>query len=310
MSGKCTRNSFFLQYTTPNKSSSADPRLLGSGNSNEVTASPFVIFAEDARLFGFDSFLNFVILISVISIGSSGVYGGSRTIHALASEGYGPNLFMYIDRAGRPLPATLAILACGFLGFINLTASGTVIIEWLISLSGLAAPFTWASICLAHIRFRSAWKLQGHTLEEIPFRHPLGVWGSYLGLAAIGGVIMAQVFFPLFLSIPSILFCLRLLMKMMGLTAAISSGRLSILFTWKGKLAPRKISSEQCWRCLLYLPSGSLGTCGRGRDGRVLKTSTFILDVVSRIGLRSTHIGRWLRAFQLGKGCVTCSSER
>jgi len=137
--------------------------------------------------------MNFIILISVISIGNSGVYGGSRTLTALAEQGYAPKCFAYIDKSGRPLWSTIAILVFGCLGYINLSADGPVVFDWLLALSGLAALFTWGSICLAHIRFRAAWKHQGHTLDEIPFRAIGGVYGSWCGLILIFLVLMAQV---------------------------------------------------------------------------------------------------------------------
>jgi amino acid transporter len=137
--------------------------------------------------------MNFIILVSVVSIGNSGVYGGSRTLTALAEQGYAPKFFSYVDRAGRPLPSTILILACGFLGYISLASSGPLVFDWLLALSGLAALFTWGSICLAHIRFRSAWKAQGHTLDEIPFKAALGVGGSWAGLILIVLVLIAQV---------------------------------------------------------------------------------------------------------------------
>lgn len=173
--------------------SSTDERLLGANPLIDVAASPFVIAAKDAGLRGYDHFINFVICVSVISIGNSGVYGGSRTLCALADQGYAPKMFSYIDKAGRPLPATIAILIFGCLGYINLSASGPVVFDWLLALSGLAALFTWGSICLAHIRFRSAWKYHGHTVDEIPFQAMFGVWGSWVGLILIFLVLIAQV---------------------------------------------------------------------------------------------------------------------
>jgi amino acid transporter len=137
--------------------------------------------------------MNFIILVSVVSIGNSGVYGGSRTLTALAEQGYAPKLFAYVDRAGRPLPSTILIIACGILGYVSLASSGALVFDWLLALSGLAALFTWGSICLAHIRFRQAWKLQGHTLEEIPFQAVFGVTGSWIGLILIVLVLIAQV---------------------------------------------------------------------------------------------------------------------
>ncbi|KAH8819255.1 amino acid permease/ SLC12A domain-containing protein [Xylogone sp. PMI_703] len=179
--------------------SSTDERLLGAGNPLiDVATSPFVIAAKDAGLKGYDHFMNFIICISVISIGNSGVYGGSRTLCALAEQGYAPRFFTYIDKAGRPLPATIAILVFGCLGYINLSASGPVVFDWLLALSGLAALFTWGSICMAHIRFRAAWKYQGHTVDEIPFKAVFGVWGSWLGLLLILLVLIAQFYTALF----------------------------------------------------------------------------------------------------------------
>lgn len=171
---------------------SNDPALLSTSAYADVKASPFVLVGKYAGLKGFDHFMNLVILVSVLSIGVSGVYGGSRTLTALAQQGYAPKIFTYIDKSGRPLPSVIVLIAFGLLAFINLDAQGPVIFEWLLALSGLAALFTWGSICLAHIRFRKAWKHQGHTLDEIPFKAAFGVYGSWLGLILCVLVLIAQ----------------------------------------------------------------------------------------------------------------------
>ncbi|CAG7558311.1 unnamed protein product [Fusarium equiseti] len=171
--------------------SSTDKRLLNSGN-NDPSASPFVIAASNAKLHGFDSFMNVIILVSVLSIGVSCVYGGSRTLVALSQQGYAPKFFSFIDKSGRPLPAVVSIIAIGALGYISVNGEGNTVFVWLQALSGLAALFTWGSICLCHIRFRQAWKYHGHTLDEIPFKHVFGVYGSWVGLTLIVIVLIAQ----------------------------------------------------------------------------------------------------------------------
>ncbi|KAI5460411.1 amino acid permease-domain-containing protein [Mariannaea sp. PMI_226] len=168
-----------------------DPSLL-SASSNNSKASPFVLVGKYSGLKGLDDFMNVVILSSVMSIGIASVYGGSRTLTAVSQQGYGPKIFTYIDKAGRPLASVCVIIAFGFLAFLTLSGSGPAIFEWLQALSGLATLFSWASICLAHIRFRSAWKLHGHTLDEIPFQAIFGVYGSWVGLIFIVLVLMAQ----------------------------------------------------------------------------------------------------------------------
>jgi amino acid transporter len=163
--------------------------LLGASGSN---ASPFVIAARDAGLKGFDSFMNVVILVSVVSIGVSGVYGGSRTLTALADQGYAPKMFTYMDRSGRPLLSVIFVLLWGVLGYMNMAATGKTVFDWFVALSGLAALFTWGSICLAHIRFRKAWAYHGHTVDEIPFKAAGGVIGSWIGIGIIVVVLIAQ----------------------------------------------------------------------------------------------------------------------
>jgi amino acid transporter len=170
-----------------------DDNLLGANPYINVDASPFVLVGKYANLPGYDSFMNVIILVSVLSIGVSAVYGGSRTLTALAQQGYAPKIFAYIDRSGRPLFSVILLCAFGPLAYVNLSADGPVVFDWLLALSGLAALFTWGSICLAHIRFRKAWLRQGHTLDEIPFKAIGGVYGSYCGLILNILVLIAQV---------------------------------------------------------------------------------------------------------------------
>ncbi|KAL2020528.1 hypothetical protein VTK56DRAFT_8328 [Thermocarpiscus australiensis] len=171
-----------------------DQNLLGANPYVNVNASPFVLVGKYANLHGFDSFMNVIILVSVLSIGVSAVYGGSRTLTALAQQGYAPKIFTYIDRSGRPLWSVIFLCAWGPLAYVNLSADGPTVFDWLQAISGLAALFTWGSICLAHIRFRKAWARQGHTLDEIPFRALGGVYGSYLGLTLNVLVLIAQLY--------------------------------------------------------------------------------------------------------------------
>ncbi|KIY02703.1 uncharacterized protein Z520_01168 [Fonsecaea multimorphosa CBS 102226] len=174
--------------------SSTDDRLLNASNPYADGTSPFVLAPLYAGLIGYDSFMNVVILVSVVSIGVSSVYGGSRTLTALAQQGYAPKVFTYIDRSGRPLPSVALNLAFGALAYVVLASSGSIVFDWLLALSGLAALFTWGSICVAHIRFRAAWAHAGRSLDEIPFRAIGGVWGSWLGLFLVFIALAAQFF--------------------------------------------------------------------------------------------------------------------
>ena len=56
--------------------SSTDERPLNAENRYRDGVAPFVLAAKDAGLNGYDSFMNVVILVSVVSLGVSCVYGG------------------------------------------------------------------------------------------------------------------------------------------------------------------------------------------------------------------------------------------
>jgi len=202
---------------------SNDPDLLGSSGAN-TKASPFVLAIQMAGVKGLPSVFNAVITISVISVANSCTFGSTRTMQALGARGMGPSFLTYIDSKGRPLWCVVIQIAFGFLAFINEANTGSTVFTWLLSLSGLSYFFVWGSICLSHIRFRSGWKAQGHTLDELPFQASFGVIGSYIGfvlncLALIatfyvsafpiggspGGSAAAEAFFEEYLAAPIVI---------------------------------------------------------------------------------------------------------
>lgn len=65
-------------------------RLLGGSG---ATASPFVIVMDRAGIPGIPHLINVTICISVLSIGMSQVFAGSRTLVALADSGFAPKIF-------------------------------------------------------------------------------------------------------------------------------------------------------------------------------------------------------------------------
>jgi amino acid transporter len=169
-----------------------DKRLLNGNNSVDATASPFVIAIQNAGIQGLPSVMNVVIMIAVLSVGNSAIYGSSRTLAALAEQHQAPRILAYIDRKGRPLAGILAASALGFLSFLAGSTRQEDVFRWMLAVSGLSSVFTWGSICLAHIRFRKGWAVQGHSLSDLAFRSQAGVWGSYLGLFLNVIVLVAQ----------------------------------------------------------------------------------------------------------------------
>lgn len=172
-----------------------DPRLFGG--SSDANLSPFVILMEKAHIGGMSHLINATICISVLSIGLTAVFAASRTLTALAENGYAPSIFKFVDKSGRPLWSVVFVLCFAPLAYINCADVGTQVFNWLMALTGLSVLLEWLSICITHVRFRRAWKVQGHSVEELPFRALGGMWGSVVSAVLIGLVIVAQFYIAL-----------------------------------------------------------------------------------------------------------------
>lgn len=174
-----------------------DPSLIGA-SSVDAAASPFVIAIKTHGIKGLPSVVNVVILIAVLSVGNSAIYACSRTMVALAEQRFLPEIFAYVDRKGRPLVGIAVTSAFGLIAFVAASKKEGEVFNWLLALSGLSSLFTWGGICICHIRFRKALAAQGRNLDELSFKSPTGVWGSYWGLFMVIIMFIAQFYVALF----------------------------------------------------------------------------------------------------------------
>lgn len=152
-----------------------DERLVGG--SNDPRVSPFVIALQIGGIKVLPSIFNAVILISALSVGNTAVYAGSRTLHALAEHGQGPQFLTYVDRTGRPLMAVLLTLAFGLLGFLIYTAS-----ESEIFVRRRAHP----ELALEHFQLGCDFRVDDHVCRPRPFPPRMARAGAYAARAALG----------------------------------------------------------------------------------------------------------------------------
>ena len=136
--------------------------------------------------------MNAVVMIAVLSVANSSMYGSTRTLAALAEQGQAPRILAYVDRKGRPLVAIAIASAIGLLAYLYVTPLQGPAFTWLLALSGLSSIFTWGSICYAHIQFRKAWIQQGNLLSDLVYQSPIGNIGSWIGLASLLAILAAQ----------------------------------------------------------------------------------------------------------------------
>ncbi|CAK9437807.1 uncharacterized protein LODBEIA_P21850 [Lodderomyces beijingensis] len=173
-----------------------EPRLFSA--KNMASASPFVIAIQNGGIKGLPSVMNVVIMIAVISVGNSSVFGSSRTLAALAASNQAPKIFGYIDKQGRPLVGIIFHLAIGALCFLAASSKRNLVFNWLLALSGLSSIFTWGSINLCLIRFRRALKVQGRDTSELAFKAQPGLIGAYWGLILNVVILGLQVWIAIF----------------------------------------------------------------------------------------------------------------
>ncbi|KAI5956543.1 hypothetical protein KGF54_001018 [Candida jiufengensis] len=171
------------------------PDLLGSGY---VSSSPFVIAIKDAGIYALPSIFNACILISVVSVGNSAVYGCSRTVQSLGQQGLGPSILAYVDVKGRPLAGLALSAVFGLLCFLAAYKDQSTVFAWLLSVSGLATIFSWFNICLCHLRFRMAMSKQNRSLKELSFTSKLGIYGSIYSMGFLILVLGVQFWVALF----------------------------------------------------------------------------------------------------------------
>lgn len=175
--------------------SSSDTALIGGSN---ALASPFVIAIQSGGIKALPSIFNVVVLVSLLSIGNSAVYGFSRTILSLAEQGLAPRVFLYVDRCGRPLVGILVSAIIGLLAFVSASPKQADVFNWLVAISALSTLFTWASCSIAHIRFRAAMKKQCRSLDELPYLSKTGTLGSWYATICLIVVLGLQFWTSLF----------------------------------------------------------------------------------------------------------------
>ncbi|CCF58060.1 hypothetical protein KAFR_0D04120 [Kazachstania africana CBS 2517] len=151
--------------------------LMGSGSA-ATKASPYVIAVASHGVRVVPHFINAVILLSVLSVANSAFYSSCRILYSLSQQGYAPSWFNYIDREGRPARAMIMSALFSVIAFCACSSKEEDVFTWLLAISGLSQLFTWIAICVSHIRFRRAMKVQGRSVDEIGFKSQVGVWGS------------------------------------------------------------------------------------------------------------------------------------
>ncbi|KAL3419906.1 general amino acid permease agp3 [Phlyctema vagabunda] len=171
-------SAFFFGLTCP----SNDEGL--TGGASRALRSPMTIAIQNAGWEGGVHLVNAFIFATCLSACNSSIYIGSRTILFMAQEGKAPRFLGRTDHRGVPIYAIVFTNLFGALSMMNVSTGAAAAYSYIVNLSGVSTFLVWGSISFTHIRFRSAWKVQGHSPEELPFRSFGYPYNAYFGLGA------------------------------------------------------------------------------------------------------------------------------
>jgi len=146
-------------------------------SNQQVTTSPFtLVFAEAGSHVG-ASFMNTVVLTSVLSAGNHALFAGTRVLHNLSLHSHAPAVFARTNRHGVPYLALLATASVSGICFGTSFVGSGQLWAWLQNLVGVSNQIAWLSIGLSSWRFRRAWTLQGRGRSELKFQGARWTWG-------------------------------------------------------------------------------------------------------------------------------------
>jgi AAT family amino acid transporter len=148
-------------------------------SSKTSSTSPFTIVFQMVGAKATGSFINAVILTSVISAGNHALFAGTRLLYALAVDRHAPQFFGKLNRNRVPWVAVLATSAISGLCFGASFIGAGQLWTWLQNLVGVSNQLAWIAIGVTSIRFRGALERQGKT-HLLPFRNWTYPWGPWI----------------------------------------------------------------------------------------------------------------------------------
>ncbi|QLL32968.1 hypothetical protein HG536_0D04900 [Torulaspora globosa] len=161
-------------------------------STKSVMTSPFTIVFQMAGSKAAGSFMNAVILTSIISAGNHALFAGSRVLFNMGLEGFFfPKLVTRTNRYRAPYVAVILTWAVGGLCFgASFIGAGTLW-TWLQNIVGVSNQIAWLSIAVTSIRFRKGLAKQGKT-HQLAFKNWTYPYGPYFLVFFVTLIILVQ----------------------------------------------------------------------------------------------------------------------
>ena len=171
-------SAFFFGLVCP---ANADGLINGP---SRALKSPMTIAIQNAGWEGGVHLINAFIFITCLSAVNSSIYIGSRTVLFMAQEQKAPKFLGWTTKRGVPVAAIVFTNLFGALSMMNISTGAGEAYSYIVNLSGVSTFLVWGSISFIHIRFRQAWKAQGRSSDQLPYKSLWYPWNAYFGLFA------------------------------------------------------------------------------------------------------------------------------
>ncbi len=159
---------------------------------NSVMTSPFTIVFQMAGSKNAGSFMNAVIMTSVISGCNHALFAGSRIMYNMGLDGYLPRKI--VSRTNRYKAPYVSIILTWAVGGICFGASfigAGILWDWLQNIGGVSYQIAWLCIAITSIRFRRGLEVQGKT-HELKFKNWTYPYGPYFLVVFVTFIILIQ----------------------------------------------------------------------------------------------------------------------
>ncbi|KAF1951734.1 hypothetical protein CC80DRAFT_495888 [Byssothecium circinans] len=153
--------------------------------------SPFTIAFQMAGSKAAGSFVNAVVITSVISAGNHALYAGTRLLFTLGTNGHAPKVFTRLTRYQVPWVAVVTTSVVSIVLFSLSFAGSGQVWTWLQNIVGVSNQLSWISIGIASLRFRAGLKAQGKE-HLLPFRNWTYPWGPILCIILNTFIVLVQ----------------------------------------------------------------------------------------------------------------------
>ena len=153
--------------------------------------SPFTIVFMMAGSKVAGSFINAVVMTSVISAGNHALFAGSRLMYSLGVNGHAPKFFATLNRNQVPWVAVLLTSSISGLCFGASYIGAGQLWTWLQNIVGVSNQLSWIAIGFASLRFRAGLKAQG--LEPLlPFKNWTYPYGPIFSVVLNSVLVLVQ----------------------------------------------------------------------------------------------------------------------